>query len=433
MARSKLRENQVQDVDFLSEAEHATTSHTFGALTDVPALSGNEGKYLRIDSTASGIEYVTIDDSVGIWKKISSDYTASVGDNLFLDSTVAGIVITMPSNPVMGSAVAFIDGEGNCATNNITISGAGAKIMGLDENFIVDVDSAEFNLVYYESDDGWRLGPIGHNIGLRAGDVLVDRGDPADYDFTVGDFTCDSAYHDLDLSSIVPSGATWVKVKVVLADDAVDSYFALRKNGNTNTRVSLSNRIRVVDKTHYITGFVPCDSNRVIEYSATNTTFTTINLVVTGWVFPGSVNDALKTDGTAGRVYRACYICIKDGTNANTINCEVFSRFNGDIIAETDNIVKDATTGHFTLDSTGHFLYIESTGLTGNTLHAMGCLIYADIGIATPICQVKRDESSGGLRINLTDPITGDIYDFTSLVDNETGYIYIDFFYLTDE
>jgi hypothetical protein len=58
MARSRIREEQVLDIDFLSEEEHANTAHTFGALVDVPTLSGNEGKYLRVDSTASGIEYV---------------------------------------------------------------------------------------------------------------------------------------------------------------------------------------------------------------------------------------------------------------------------------------------------------------------------------------------------------------------------------------
>lgn len=66
MARSRIREEQVLDIDFLSEEEHANVSHKFANLDDVPTLSGNEGKYLRVDPTASGIEYVNLADSISL-------------------------------------------------------------------------------------------------------------------------------------------------------------------------------------------------------------------------------------------------------------------------------------------------------------------------------------------------------------------------------
>ena len=113
---------------------------------------------------------------------------------------------------------------------------------------------------------------------------LVDRGDPAAVDYAVGDLTTDGDWHDLDLSSIVPDGAVAVKVSVGIEDDAAGSSFSLRKNGNSNT----INRFRIItqDAGDIMVGsdIVFCDENRVIEYLATSTTWTTINIAITGWI-----------------------------------------------------------------------------------------------------------------------------------------------------
>ena len=113
---------------------------------------------------------------------------------------------------------------------------------------------------------------------------LVDRGDPAAFDFSVNDLSTDGDWHDLDLSSIVPEGTVAVKVAVGIEDDAAGSAFSLRKNGNSNT----INRFRIItqDAGDIMVGsdIVFCDENRVIEYLATSTTWTTINIAVTGWI-----------------------------------------------------------------------------------------------------------------------------------------------------
>jgi len=159
MARSEIREDQVKDDDFLSPWEHDHEAHHyFIRELDTPTTySGYAGKYVRVDTTASGLIFsdVVLEEN---WQKISSNYTASVGDCLFLDSTVSGIVITLPSNPSMGNKIKFIDGPGNCSTNNVTISGAGQKIFGNNDDLIVDEDDAYFALVYYNSSVGWKLG-----------------------------------------------------------------------------------------------------------------------------------------------------------------------------------------------------------------------------------------------------------------------------------
>lgn len=113
--------------------------------------------------------------------------------------------------------------------------------------------------------------------------VFTDRGDPDSYDFRVADFTTNDNWYDLDLSSIVPSGAKAVVFTYWLEDDVVSSRIYFRKNGNSYSRAVGKARVIVADQEHWGTIIVPCDSNRIIEYRATNTTFTRLDIVVTGW------------------------------------------------------------------------------------------------------------------------------------------------------
>ncbi|MCK5581922.1 MAG: hypothetical protein KAJ18_11695 [Candidatus Omnitrophica bacterium] len=111
----------------------------------------------------------------------------------------------------------------------------------------------------------------------------VDRGDPADWDFDIGDLTTDNAYHDLDLSSIVSPYSTRVKLRVRIEDDVIDSRFSLRKNGNTNdyNKVQIDTLVTNLDTEQTID--IACDSNQVIEYKASNLTWSSINILVVGW------------------------------------------------------------------------------------------------------------------------------------------------------
>lgn len=112
---------------------------------------------------------------------------------------------------------------------------------------------------------------------------LVDRGDPAAYDYAVGDLTTDGAWHDLDLSSILPAGTVAALIKTQVKDDAAGSYFQFRKNGNSNTIHTSTIRTQAVDVTIEREHIVFPDTSRVVEYRASNTTFTDINIVVCGW------------------------------------------------------------------------------------------------------------------------------------------------------
>ena len=111
----------------------------------------------------------------------------------------------------------------------------------------------------------------------------VDRGDASAVDFAVGDLTTDGTWRDLNLASIVTAGAKAVHIRAAIQDDAVSSILSFRENGNSNAINLLRGSTQRIDETNYIDGLVTCDSNRIIEYNATNLTWTAINITVRGW------------------------------------------------------------------------------------------------------------------------------------------------------
>lgn len=135
----------------------------------------------------------------------------------------------------------------------------------------------------------------------------------------------------------------------------------------------------------------------------------------------------LGSDGTAGRVPRMAKIRIENGAAANSLKCSIVSVWNGDAIALTDNIVKNATTGDFTLDAAGASLKIEASGLTGNALAVIGMLGLCLAGVTLTI---RLDIVVNDIRILIDHATTGANQDITALVD--TGLMDIYFLYVTD-
>ena len=112
---------------------------------------------------ANGIEQMTISgDGVRInghtWQDITaSTYTASAGDNVFVNTQANPITITLPAAPTVGDTIKFVDGTSNFDTNNLTVARNGANIMGDASDLTVSTRNATFGLVYYNATYGWRL------------------------------------------------------------------------------------------------------------------------------------------------------------------------------------------------------------------------------------------------------------------------------------
>jgi hypothetical protein len=112
--------------------------------------------------------------------------------------------------------------------------------------------------------------------------AFVDRGDPAAVDYAVGALTVDGAYHDLDLSSIVPSGAKAVLLRLSFANASIGDVFYFRENGNSNS-INIGSLNIFTNTTHYNSVVVACDTNRVVEYRLQVGTWSAFNITVGGW------------------------------------------------------------------------------------------------------------------------------------------------------
>lgn len=134
------------------------------------------------------------------------------------------------------------------------------------------------------------------------GGSFVDRGDPSAWDFT--SLTADETWRDLDLSSIVPEDATAVLLRTLFRSGSAADTVKLRENGNTNEINIERMPLGFGNSDVYRTATVAVDSNRVIEYWLTNTTWTTTSIGVAGWWLDstgGSDADAIH-DNVAGEI-----------------------------------------------------------------------------------------------------------------------------------
>lgn len=119
--------------------------------------------------------------------------------------------------------------------------------------------------------------------GLDGRKNFVDRGDPSQNDFTAGDFITDGNPHDLSLALIVPAGATAVHLAYQIKDDLIDKYLLFASTENMNLKNVLRARTQVANIFADIDGIITCDPYRDIVYQASNTTFTSIKVVIKGW------------------------------------------------------------------------------------------------------------------------------------------------------
>lgn len=114
---------------------------------------------------------------------------------------------------------------------------------------------------------------------------FVYRGDPAAFDFEIGDFTKDGAWHDLDLSAIIPENSKGVALFIILRATAVGRYIALRRGGQTNSSNQTYMLVQVAGVMFTLDVIVPIDSNRIIQYKIHAGVDQRCDLTVKAWWF----------------------------------------------------------------------------------------------------------------------------------------------------
>jgi len=89
------------------------------------------------------------------WSIKTTNYTASIGDCIFANTSSSAWTLTLPVAPVIGNRVCVIDYSDTWDSNNLTINGNGQRIKGLNENLICDIKGCSVTLIYSDSTRGW--------------------------------------------------------------------------------------------------------------------------------------------------------------------------------------------------------------------------------------------------------------------------------------
>lgn len=106
----------------------------------------------------------------------------------------------------------------------------------------------------------------------------------ADNDFsTIGDVA--NTWYDLDLSAIVPAGASAVLLLAYIQDGAADVRMEFRKNGQSSTFQKGVLRTRIINQFEQAQITCGLDTNRKIEFMCTvkPSEMTVIFLTILGW------------------------------------------------------------------------------------------------------------------------------------------------------
>jgi len=112
---------------------------------------------------------------------------------------------------------------------------------------------------------------------------FVDRGDPPAWDWTHLDLDEDGAWHDLDLSAIVPEDTKGVLFKFYVGNSVIGKVFRMRRKGNAGGVNASELNTQVANL--YVSGdfICPCDSDRKVQYYATAGGWIGIYLTVKAW------------------------------------------------------------------------------------------------------------------------------------------------------
>jgi len=115
------------------------------------------------------------------------------------------------------------------------------------------------------------------------GDRYVIRDDPASADFDLTDFPTQDTWYDLDLSNIIPVRTKAVSLAVTAISSEAAGTLYFRKKGFTNVIEGNTLQCKVANKKETGILIIPCDDTRTIQGFISNVTFTSIDIVITGW------------------------------------------------------------------------------------------------------------------------------------------------------
>jgi hypothetical protein len=123
----------------------------FGGIT-----MGTTGQVLTTDGTTASFGDISGGAS---WQAVitADPANAVAGYGYFCNTTGGAFTVTLPTSPVLGDFISFIDYAGTFDTNNLTIARNGKNIQGAAADLTVNVERAGFTLVFVDDTQGWLL------------------------------------------------------------------------------------------------------------------------------------------------------------------------------------------------------------------------------------------------------------------------------------
>jgi hypothetical protein len=123
----------------------------FGGIT-----MGTTGQVLTTDGTTASFGDISGGAS---WQAVitADPANAVAGYGYFCNTTGGAFTVTLPTSPVLGDFISFIDYAGTFDTNNLTIARNGKNIQGAAADLTVNVERAGFTLVFVDNTQGWLL------------------------------------------------------------------------------------------------------------------------------------------------------------------------------------------------------------------------------------------------------------------------------------
>ncbi|MFH2076167.1 MAG: hypothetical protein ABIJ57_12615 [Pseudomonadota bacterium] len=112
---------------------------------------------------------------------------------------------------------------------------------------------------------------------------LVDRGDPAAFDFTYASFTHDGNPHDLDLSSIIPVGTKMFFMRAKVMDTAAGNRIYFYKKGNSNAYNICVAPVQEPSVANNIDLHIFPSTDRQISYVSNISVAGSVECVIKGW------------------------------------------------------------------------------------------------------------------------------------------------------
>lgn len=155
LAQGELRLQDSSGGQYVGFKSPATV--TTNTIWTLPAADGTSGQVLSTNGSGT-LSFATVtSDGTADWVSTiqTSNFTAAVNKAYWVNTTSAGVTVTLPTSAVKGDEIIIVDYAGTFNTNNCTINPDGGKIIGSTFNRLLNANRCGARFVYVDSTQGW--------------------------------------------------------------------------------------------------------------------------------------------------------------------------------------------------------------------------------------------------------------------------------------